>query len=61
VVVGLGLEPRFHVNAGAQWRLAPGLYLTGHGCTVMSPTTDGTLLRGVLATVGLGFDVSSVK
>jgi hypothetical protein len=61
VVVGLGFAPRFHVSVGAQCRLAPGFYLTGHGGTVMSPTTDGTLLRGVLATVGVGFDVSSAK
>jgi hypothetical protein len=55
-VVGLEGTPRWAVNASLKARLFPSFYVLGQGGTVCFPQPDGTLLRGVAASVGVGVD-----
>ncbi len=55
-VVGLEGTPRWAVDAALKARLFPSFYVLGQGGTVFFPQPDGTLLRGVAASVGVGVD-----
>ncbi|MCA3013090.1 MAG: hypothetical protein INH41_11915 [Myxococcaceae bacterium] len=55
--VGLGAAPRWLVMAGLRWRLADALYALGAAGTAVFPQADGTLARGVTASLGVGFDL----
>jgi hypothetical protein len=39
-----------------RYRIMPSLYAVGQGGTVLFPQPDGTLLRGMFAALGVGFD-----
>jgi len=54
--VGLGRQERFHATAGLRARLFKSFYLLGSGGTAFFPQPDGTLVRGVTASVGAGVD-----
>lgn len=54
--VGLGAHPRYAITASARLRLISSLYVLGAGGTVFFPQEDGTLTRGVTASVGFGVD-----
>lgn len=54
--VGLGAVPRHHLSATLRFRVAPSCYLLGTGGTAFLPGLDGSLQRGVFATLGLGLD-----
>jgi hypothetical protein len=56
-VVGLGQLPRTSATGGLKVRLLPALYLVGSAGTVFFPQPDGTLLRGLTASVGAGVDI----
>jgi hypothetical protein len=55
-VVGLGEVPRHALSVGLRLRLAPSVYVLAGGGTAFFPQPDGTLLRGVTASLGLGLD-----
>lgn len=54
---GLGQVPRFAATGALKARLLPALYLVASGGTVFFAQPDGTLLRGVTASVGVGVDL----
>lgn len=55
--LGVGLRPRYSGEAGLRWRLLPSLYALAQAGTAFMPQPDGTLLRGVTASVGVGVDL----
>lgn len=55
-ILGIAQAPRFAFNAGLRWRLLPSFYVLGEGGTVFFPQVDGTLLRGVSFSAGVGVD-----
>lgn len=55
-ILGLAQMPRFAFNGGLRWRLFPSFYVLGEGGTVFFPQVDGTLLRGVSFSAGVGVD-----
>ncbi|MDP2274037.1 MAG: hypothetical protein Q8N23_35785 [Archangium sp.] len=55
-ILGLLQAPRFAFNAGLRWRLFPSFYVVGDGGTVFFPQVDGTLIRGVSFSAGVGVD-----
>jgi hypothetical protein len=52
----LGQAPRFAFTAGVRLRLRPAIYVVGAGGTVFFPQPDGGLVRGITASLGVGFD-----
>ena len=54
--VGLGVQPRYSVNAGARVRLFSSFYLLGSGGLVFFPQGDGSLNRGFFVSLGAGVD-----
>jgi hypothetical protein len=58
-LVGLGVLPRTEVSLALRVRLLPSLYLLAEGGTAFAPRTDGTLARGVLASLGAGVDLET--
>jgi hypothetical protein len=56
-LVGLGVVPRTAVSASLRLRVAPSVYLVASGGTVFVPQLDGTLVRGVTASLGVGLDL----
>jgi hypothetical protein len=55
--VGLGQAPRWLLTAGLRWRLFTSFYVLGSGGTVYFPAPDGHLVRGVMASAGVGVDI----
>lgn len=55
-IVGLAQQPRFAFNAGLRWRLFPSFYVLGEGGTLFFPQPDGSLVRGVAFSAGVGVD-----
>ncbi|MBL8923292.1 MAG: hypothetical protein JNJ54_30855 [Myxococcaceae bacterium] len=55
--VGLGQAPRWLLTAGLRWRLFTSFYVLGSGGTVFFPAPDGHLVRGVMASAGVGVDI----
>jgi hypothetical protein len=55
-VVGLEGTPRWAVNAQLKARLFPSFYVLGQGGTVFFPQPDGSLVRGVAVSAGVGVD-----
>ncbi len=55
-ILGLLQQPRYQVSGGLRWRIFPSVYLLAEAGTVVFPQVDGTLLRGVQASAGAGFD-----
>ena len=55
-ILGIAQAPRFAFNAGLRWRLFPSFYVLGEGGTVFFPQVDGSLLRGVSFSAGIGVD-----
>ena len=55
--VALGVFPRYAVSAEARVRVVSSVYLLASGGTAFFPQVDGTLTRGVFASVGAGFDL----
>jgi hypothetical protein len=55
-ILGIAQSPRFAFNAGLRWRLFPSFYVLGDGGTVFFPQVDGSLIRGVTFTAGVGVD-----
>ncbi|MFZ5440364.1 MAG: hypothetical protein ACOZQL_10165, partial [Myxococcota bacterium] len=55
-VLGLAQSPRYHVAGGFRWRLFPSFYVLADGGTVFFPQPDGSLIRGVTASAGVGVD-----
>jgi hypothetical protein len=54
--VGLGPLPRYAMTGSVRARLFRSFYLSASGGTVFFPQLDGTLLRGVTASAGVGVD-----
>jgi hypothetical protein len=55
-LVGLGVQPRTSLNAALKLRVFASFYLLASGGTVFFPQPDGTLLRSVTASAGVGVD-----
>lgn len=55
-VVGLGQLPRYAATGSLRARLFHSFYLLASGGTVFFPQPDGTLVRGVTASAGVGVD-----
>ena len=53
---GLGQVPRYAVTSELRLRIFSSFYVLGSGGTVFFPQSDGTLVRGVYAGAGAGFD-----
>jgi hypothetical protein len=60
-IVGIGEVLRFHVNSNMKFRIAKGFYVSANGATMMSPQSDGRILRGYTISAGLGLDLASSK
>lgn len=58
IVVGIGAQPRYSVNAELRQRILNWLYAWGGGGTVHFPQPDGSLVHGYTAGAGVGVDVS---
>jgi hypothetical protein len=56
-LTGLGQQPRFFATGGLKVRVLPSLYLVASGGTVFFPQPDGSLVRGITATAGVGVDL----
>jgi hypothetical protein len=56
--VALGVLPRTAVEGSVRVRVRPSLYLLAAGGTAFLPQPDGTLLRGLSATLGVGLDLA---
>lgn len=54
--IGLGQASRYHLNLGLRARLFKSFYLMGSGGTAFFPQPDGSLVRGVTASAGVGVD-----
>lgn len=54
--VGVGQTPRYSVSGAVRARLFSSFYLTASGGTAFFPQLDGTLVRGVYASAGVGVD-----
>ncbi len=55
-IVGIAQQPRFAFSAGLRWRLFPSFYVSGEGGTLFFPQADGSLIRGVSFSAGVGVD-----
>lgn len=55
-VQGILVKPRTLVTGGFRWRIVASVYVMAEVGTAFTPQTDGTLLRGVQANAGVGFD-----
>lgn len=55
-LLGLAQAPRYAFDGGLRWRLLPSFYVLAQGGTVFFPQPDGSLLRGVGGSVGVGVD-----
>ena len=55
-ILGIAQAPRFAFNAGLRWRLFPSFYVLGEGGTLFFPQPDGTLIRGLAFSGGVGVD-----
>lgn len=55
-ILGLGHMSRYAFTTGLRWRLFPGFYVLGEGGTAFFPQVDGTLLRSIILTAGVGID-----
>jgi len=55
-VQGILQTSRVMLTGGFRWRIVASVYVMADAGTVFMPQTDGTLLRGVQATAGVGFD-----
>lgn len=55
-ILGIAQAPRFSVTGGLRLRLFPSFYVLAEGGTVFFPQTDGSLLRGVMGSIGAGVD-----
>lgn len=55
-ILGLAQSPRYAFNGGLRWRLFPSFYVLGEGGTVFFPQADGSLIRGVAFSAGIGVD-----
>jgi hypothetical protein len=56
IVVGIGTQPRYSVQAELRQRILDWLYVWGAGGTVHFPQPDGSLARGYTAGAGAGVD-----
>ena len=56
-VVGLGQAPRWWLSGGLRWRLFKSFYVIGSGGTAYFPSNTGVLVRGVMASGGVGVDI----
>ena len=56
-VVGLGQAPRWLLSGGLRWRLFKSFYVIGSGGTAYFPAHTGQLVRGVMASGGVGVDI----
>lgn len=54
--VGMGQSGRYHTTAGLRARLFKSFYVMANAGTVFFPQVDGSLLRGVSASAGVGVD-----
>lgn len=54
--VAVGVFPRYAVTAEARVRVVSSIYALASGGTVFTPQSDGTLSRGVFASLGGGVD-----
>jgi hypothetical protein len=54
--LGLGQQSRYHITGSLRARLFKSFYLVGSGGTVFFPQPDGSLVRGVTASAGVGVD-----
>jgi hypothetical protein len=54
--VGMGQSGRYHATGGLRARLFKSFYVVANGGTVFFPQVDGTLIRGVTASAGVGVD-----
>ncbi len=55
-MLGLAQTPRYAFTGGLRWRLFPSFYVLAEGGTVFFPQPDGSLIRGVSASAGVGVD-----
>lgn len=55
-MLGLAQQPRYAFSGGFRWRLFPSFYVLGEGGTVFFPQPDGSLIRGVGFSAGVGVD-----
>lgn len=55
--MGLGHAPRWLLTAGLRWRLFKSFYVLGSGGTTFFPQPNGSLVRGVMASGGVGVDI----
>lgn len=55
-VLGIAQAPRFSVTGGLRLRLFPSFYVLAESGTVFFPQPDGSLLRGVMGSIGAGID-----
>ncbi len=54
--LGLAQTPRFGVTGGLRWRLFPSFYVLAEAGTLFFPQPDGSLIRGVMGSAGVGVD-----
>lgn len=54
--VGMGQSGRYHATAGLRARIFKSFYVMANGGTVFFPQVDGSLMRGVTASAGVGVD-----
>lgn len=54
--VGMGQAGRYHTTVGVRARIFKSFYVMANGGTVFFPQVDGTLMRGVTASAGVGVD-----
>ena len=55
-MLGLAQTPRYSGAAGLRWRLVPSFYVLAEGGVLLFPQPDGSLVRGVTASAGVGID-----
>jgi hypothetical protein len=56
IVVGIGTQPRYSVQAELRQRLLEWLFVWGAGGSVHFPQPDGSLAKGYTASAGVGMD-----
>lgn len=55
-MLGLAQAPRYTGTAGLRWRFFPSFYVLAEGGILLFPQPDGSLVRGVTASAGVGVD-----
>lgn len=55
-MLGIGQAPRYSATGGLRWRFFPSFYVLAEAGTLFFPQPDGSLVRGVTASAGVGVD-----